>query len=523
MSTLKLLGAAWTAALVLISVGAAGAQIPADQVPMLVLHGDAATPGFGQQLCGPGDLNGDAWADLVVGAPDENGSGPGLVVAFSGRDGSELYQLSGVLPGGAFGGALAAIGDVDHDGLGDVLVGSPAARAADLISGGTGASLHHFAAPPGVTSFGRWIAGPGDIDGDGTPDLLFGLELANSSRGALAVVSGASHQPLVWMVGVEDFDALGSGVAAAGDVNADGRPDYLARRFLGEPWTAGYVTCFSGANGSELFTTGAAQSFGPVGDLDADGFGEVILGNPQDGWPAWGTGYVQVYSWKQGKTLLWLFGSQMFGMFGRHVGGVGDVDQDGVPDYFINEGAPARTTVYSGATQMPIFVATADASSPGLGESAVAAGDVNGDGRVDLALGTSFASMAVVQTLAPPFAWLGQGLDATGPAPILNGLGTLVAGSSIAFTLAGALPGAPAMLVVGFSALEHPFKGGTMVPFPNVLVGGLVVDLEGGLMLSGHWPMGMPPGTSLYLQAWLVDAGGPAGFAASNALHAITP
>jgi hypothetical protein len=76
-------------------------------------------------------------------------------------------------------------------------------------------------------------------------------------------------------------------------------------------------------------------------------------------------------------------------------------------------------------------------------------------------------------------------------------------------------PFALAQLVIGFGQANVPFKGGTMVPVPTVLLP-LPTNAQGLFLIKTDWPPGVPPGTPLALQAWMVDAAGPAGFAATN-------
>jgi hypothetical protein len=79
------------------------------------------------------------------------------------------------------------------------------------------------------------------------------------------------------------------------------------------------------------------------------------------------------------------------------------------------------------------------------------------------------------------------------------------------------------VLVIGGSAIHAPFKGGTMVPMPTALIFGLPLDAAGHFAASGTWFGGLPPGTSVYFQAWMQDAAGPAGFAATNGVQGTTP
>jgi PKD repeat protein len=122
-----------------------------------------------------------------------------------------------------------------------------------------------------------------------------------------------------------------------------------------------------------------------------------------------------------------------------------------------------------------------------------------------------------------PWIGLGQGLPGAAGVPELAGNGTLLGGSPVALHLSGAAPSAPATLVIGLSILAAPFKGGTLVPSPDLLLSGLQTGPGGVTHLSAIWPAGIPSGSTLIFQEWIVDAGGPASLAASNAISAVTP
>ncbi len=117
-----------------------------------------------------------------------------------------------------------------------------------------------------------------------------------------------------------------------------------------------------------------------------------------------------------------------------------------------------------------------------------------------------------------PFEDMGFALAGAGGAPVLTGAGTAIVGEPLTLTLSNAAPGAPCTLVLGTSLLFAPFKGGVMVPDASLLIGPLPVSANGTLVLTAPWPAGVPSGSLVWLQAWLPDAGGPAGFAASNGL-----
>jgi len=122
-------------------------------------------------------------------------------------------------------------------------------------------------------------------------------------------------------------------------------------------------------------------------------------------------------------------------------------------------------------------------------------------------------------------AWLDLGdalAGSGGLVPVLAGTGELVAGAPASIVLSDAAALAPATLVVGLSPLDAAFKGGVLVPEPDLYIA-LVTGPTGGVSLVGNWPAGIPSGTQVWFQEWITDAGGPHGFAASNGLLATVP
>ena len=117
---------------------------------------------------------------------------------------------------------------------------------------------------------------------------------------------------------------------------------------------------------------------------------------------------------------------------------------------------------------------------------------------------------------------LGNGLVGTSGVPILDGRGPLLANTFVGLDLSDALPAAAATLVAGFAALNLPFKGGVLVPSPDILFAGLVTDGMGELTLTGVWPPGIPAGISSYFQYWIADPGAVVSFAASNGVAAVS-
>ena len=106
--------------------------------------------------------------------------------------------------------------------------------------------------------------------------------------------------------------------------------------------------------------------------------------------------------------------------------------------------------------------------------------------------------------------------------PIQVASGSFLGGQPFAFALSDAPPSSTAFLIVGFTQLLAPFKGGVMVPFPSLISGPWPTSAGGQLTLAGTWPTA-PSGVELDFQFWMPDAAGTAGFAASSGVRLITP
>jgi hypothetical protein len=151
---------------------------------------------------------------------------------------------------------------------------------------------------------------------------------------------------------------------------------------------------------------------------------------------------------------------------------------------------------------------------------------MDGDGLPDAVSGASGVVLTYRNhTYAPrsPFLDLGHALPGTHGYPVQLADGTLLTGEPFAVELLNGLPGGLATIVLGATQADLPFKGGTMVPFPTVLLFGNPMDGDGTAAVAGHWPPGIPSGLSIYLQWWFADGGGVAGRAASSGLRLTAP
>jgi hypothetical protein len=403
-----------------------------------------ARGGSGSAVAHAGDVNGDGIADAIIGAPDADIGGEpdvgeayvvfGRTTAFpdelelarlfvqGGGDGSEGFVLKGIEAEDHTGLAVAGAGDINGDGLDDVVIGAP------ISSIGPGASGRAFVV------FGRTTVFPAEIE----------------LRTLLPEYGGDGSAGFV-LNGFRYLSQDGRSVAGAGDINGDGLDDlvlcnYFSRRAPSECYVVfGRSTDFpptfelsslitgGGRDGFVLTGTDASDNTGSAvstaGDLDADGLADLIVGAPNAGqefhcqsYVVFGraTGYPPVF------PLLRLFppfgtGSEGFvldglgahGHTGADSANAGDINGDGVGDIVVtdpfarpggDERAGATYVVFGRSSGFPAFMSLGSLLPAGDGDgsggfvltgvderdysggSARAAGDLNGDGFADLVL-----------------------------------------------------------------------------------------------------------------------------------------
>tara|TARA_B100000959_G_C14963637_1_gene616818 strand:- start:736 stop:2337 length:1602 start_codon:yes stop_codon:yes gene_type:complete len=255
------------------------------------------------------------------------------------------------------------------------------------------------------TEFGCSIDTIGDLDSDGIPDFIVGAsrESGNGTEsGAIHVFSAATGTLLFHFYGDSDFHRMGFTVAGVGDLNADGIPDFAggARRDNTNGFSSGYVRVWDGATGAELFTFSSAnrwdwfgQTIAACGDLDGDGFDDLLIGAPHHDWAGPGAGAAFVYSGATGTILHRFYGENPWDMFGWSATSLPDLDGDG--SFELSVGSPRNDSGGSDSGCVDIFSGRTGArihrisGSPmdALGYSQAAMGDTNGDGTPDLALG----------------------------------------------------------------------------------------------------------------------------------------
>lgn len=254
------------------------------------LVGEGFSDRFGFRVAGGGDLNGDGHADLLVTATMHDTAGPnaGRVYVYDGTDFSVLCTVDGESANDQLGTAVAFIGDLDNDQCDEFVVGAKDAgptgggRAYVYSFDGTDCVLRHtFDTPAGAVDFGHLFADGGrDVDGDGVPDIYVGDFAGNRAY----VYSGADWSLLHVFQG-DNNGGFGLG-EIVDDVNDDGHADLVLAAWVSPNggFNAGKIFVYSGCDGSLLheFThdiPGATFGFDAngVGDVNGDGRADYLV------------------------------------------------------------------------------------------------------------------------------------------------------------------------------------------------------------------------------------------------------
>ncbi|HEX5009554.1 MAG TPA: hypothetical protein VFY71_04060 [Planctomycetota bacterium] len=539
------------------AVLAAGAQ---GQAVITLINGDLPGDFMGWANSYAGDINDDGYDDVLVGAPfaDPNGSSSGLARIYSGKDKSILFEWHGKFAGDRFGQMVSDVGDVNLDGFPDVVIDAlfcdtpngVDSGQVEVYSGADGSVLYTWDGDAAGDGYGDAVADAGDVNGDGLPDIAVSARLNDGNgetSGMARIYSGFDGSELYTWYGDHPGDALGNGLDGAGDVNADGYADVV----MGSRWDdpnglqSGSAQVRSGLDGSVIrkwdgWAAGVnlGNSTGAAGDVNLDGYDDVIVGVWKDNFNGDQSGTAVVYSGFDGSAIYTVHGEQPGDLMGTFVSRVGDANHDGWEDFaaspsisdfpFSGSGA---ICVYSGKDGALLYTVYGDGNGDQLGDVLGEAGDVNADGWADMisgaywndAAGKDAGTARVYSGTITQIPSVGSGLAGTKGVPVLIAGGTLAAGEPMTLKLNEARPFSLAYLFVGLGALNAPFKGGVMIPTLDLVLSGLPTDKHGQFLLSTPFPSGVPSGFSLWFQYWISDPAGPKGFAASNGAHGTTP
>ena len=308
--------------------------------------GEAIGDQFGWIARDIGDLDKDGVHDIVTSAPTKvigKGAPAGRVYVYSTKLGKPLWQVDGK-PGDTLGIGIEAAGDTNKDGIPDVIASAPGGGYVSIFSGRDGAVLQTFKAEAVSDTFGRHVSGVGDVNGDGAGDVIVGAP-GNGANGKGAgrsyVYSGRDGRLLLTLTGEREGDAFGAAVAGY----SDGKHTFLIVGAPGAgPKHTGRAYVYDALSQKPKFTV----------DSDETGaaFGAMFLSVP------------------------------------------GDLDRDGTPDIYVTDfpnsakgPSTGRAYIYSGKDGKTIYTFTGQTSGEGFGIGAATMGDANRDGVPDLIIG----------------------------------------------------------------------------------------------------------------------------------------
>ncbi|QDU69356.1 FG-GAP repeat protein [Engelhardtia mirabilis] len=381
--------------------------------PLFTILGPTPTADLGRALAALGDVDGDGREDFAVGVSMQGGDG--RVQFRSGTTGELLFEAFGA-PGDRFGSALAPVADVNGDGVRELIVGAPDAGpdkrgAAILLSGVDGTELWRTPGPSISDHLGTSVDGLGDVDGDGVADVVVGARLSiivGINGGRALVLSGVDGSVLHDVQGEMAFVQVGTDVASAGDYDGDGRADFVVGSW--GSWdngpASGAATIYSGRDGSQLGRVAGPVADDHLGasidfadDLNGDGVPDLLCGAPFAGDAALLDVVGEVHAF-DGATLepLWIArGPQHDSQFGRELVAIDDIDGDGANDVLV--GAPfdlhgqGSLHVLSGSTGLQLERRTGPAVVGFFGTTCARLGDLDRDGRAEWGIGAPGLSL----------------------------------------------------------------------------------------------------------------------------------
>ena len=350
--------------------------------------------GFGDMVSSAGDVNNDGYSDVIISASfyDNGEFNEGKVFVYygsaSGLGATADWTKEPDQPHMYFGSSVACAGDVNCDGYSDIVVGETGYSNGEILEGRV---CIYFGSELGLSStadwaeesnqdwaqWGSYVATAGDVNGDGYSDIIIGLpnyENGETREGRVLLYYGSASGPsdvADWSKeSDQEYAFFGETVAPAGDVNNDSYSDIVIISRSGhytestpdgdeDRWTSFVTSVYYGSvdglssnadwtidnsYGSSDGFWGTTVSVSVAGDVNDDGYSDVIVGNPSYDVDGRNYGKVYVYFGSPsglGTAADWSAEPDQPSLsFGYSVSGAGDVNNDGYWDVII--GAPGE-------------------------------------------------------------------------------------------------------------------------------------------------------------------------------------
>jgi hypothetical protein len=384
--------------------------------------------GLGYSVSAIGDLDGDGFSDIVIGAPEYDSTGlhnNGLVRVVSGRNNALLYSLEGSEDKGKFGTSLAAMPDLNGDGIEDIAIAASGVETAHgkdtgvvyLHSGLDGTLLLTIEGTRKNQDFGENLACAGDVDGDDIGDIVVGVTDddfdGNHKAGAVYVYSGADGHLIHTWGGSADQERAGESVTGNFDLDKDGYADVMFGANHADPSpgnNTGSAYIYSGQTGLLMMRLDGVErgdNFGKTvaaaGDLNGDQITDFAIGaHLVKAGSLKKAGAVFVHSGTDGSLIMRIDGLSKDGKLGSALDAGQDFNNDGLGDLLVGApgvGGTGNTTdgevyVFSGADGSLLRTYTNQDDGKDFAETLAWAGDLDRDGHVDILLGAKEAQVS---------------------------------------------------------------------------------------------------------------------------------